>query len=383
MRIGVPREQRPGEHRVAASPDTVKRLIAKGVEVLVERGAGARARFADQAFTDAGARLIEETPALYRDADVVLKVRRPLGAGEGAIDEMTLLRPGQVLIGMLNPYQNRDQVAAYAEAGVTAFALELLPRTTRAQSMDVLSSQANLAGYRALIDGLAEFDRVMPMLMTAAGTVPPAKVFVIGAGVAGLQAIATARRLGAVVSATDIRPAAKEEIESLGAKFVGVVKESAATAGGYARELSEEDRRQQAEMVAQHIKGQDLVITTAQIPGRPAPRLVSRAMVESMKPGSVLVDLAVESGGNVEGSQPGQVVEAGGVKIVGHSDVPSRLAPATSALYARNLFNFVELLIDPGSKELVVNEDDELVKGSLITRDGKVVHPSLGQHQAA
>jgi NAD(P) transhydrogenase subunit alpha len=296
---------------------------------------------------------------------------------------MTLLRPGQVLIGMLNPYQNRDQVAAYAEAGVTAFALELLPRTTRAQSMDVLSSQANLAGYRALIDGLAEFDRVMPMLMTAAGTVPPAKVFVIGAGVAGLQAIATARRLGAVVSATDIRPAAKEEIESLGAKFVGVVKESAATAGGYARELSEEDKKQQAEMVAQHIKGQDLVITTAQIPGRPAPRLVSRAMVESMKPGSVLVDLAVESGGNVEGSQPGQVVEAGGVKIVGHGNVPSRLAPATSALYARNLFNFVELLIDPGSKELVVNEDDELIKGSLITRDGKVVHPSLSQHQAA
>jgi NAD(P) transhydrogenase subunit alpha len=223
----------------------------------------------------------------------------------------------------------------------------------------------------------------MPMLMTAAGTVPPAKVFVIGAGVAGLQAIATARRLGAVVSATDIRPAAKEEIESLGAKFVGVVKESAATAGGYARELSEEDKKQQAEMVAQHIKGQDLVITTAQIPGRPAPRLVSRAMVESMKPGSVLVDLAVESGGNVEGSQPGQVVEAGGVKIVGHGNVPSRLAPATSALYARNLFNFVELLIDPGSKELVVNEDDELVKGSLITRDGKVVHPSLSQHQAA
>ncbi|MCE3248071.1 MAG: Re/Si-specific transhydrogenase subunit alpha [Geminicoccaceae bacterium] len=383
MRIGVPREQRSGEHRVAASPDTVKRLIAKGVEVLVERGAGARARFADQAFTDAGARLIEETQTLYREADVVLKVRRPLGAGEGAIDEMTLLRPGQVLIGMLNPYQNRDQVAAYAEAGVTAFALELLPRTTRAQSMDVLSSQANLAGYRALIDGLAEFDRVMPMLMTAAGTVPPAKVFVIGAGVAGLQAIATARRLGAVVSATDIRPAAKEEIESLGAKFVGVVKADAATAGGYARELSEEDKKQQAEMVAQHIKGQDLVITTAQIPGRPAPRLVSRAMVESMKPGSVLVDLAVESGGNVEGSQPGQVVEAGGVKIVGHSDVPSRLAPATSALYARNLFNFVELLIDPGSKELVVNEDDELIKGSLITRDGKVVHPSLSQHQAA
>ena len=242
---------------------------------------------------------------------MVLKVRRPLGPGEGELDEMALLRQGQVLVGMLNPYQNREQVDAYAKAGVIAFALELLPRTTRAQAMDVLSSQANLAGYRAVIDGLAEFDRVMPMLMTAAGTIPPAKVFVIGAGVAGLQAIATARRLGAVVSATDIRPAAKGEIESLGAKFVGVVKEDAATAGGYAKELSEEDRKQQAEMVAKHIAGQDLVITTAQIPGRPAPRLVSQAMVESMKPGSVLVDLAVESGGNVEGSKPGEIVETG------------------------------------------------------------------------
>jgi NAD(P) transhydrogenase subunit alpha len=283
---------------------------------------------------------------------------------------------------MLEPYGNPDQVAAYAKAGVIAFALELLPRTTRAQSMDVLSSQANLAGYRAVIDGLAEFDRVMPMMMTAAGTVPPAKVFVIGAGVAGLQAIATARRLGAVVSATDVRPAAKGEIESLGAKFVGVVKEDAATAGGYAKELSEEDRKQQAEMVAQHIKGQDLVITTALIPGRPAPRLVTRAMVESMRPGAVLVDLAVESGGNVEGSEIGKVVEAGGVKIVGHANVPSRLAPATSSLYARNLLNFVDLLIDERG-ELVINEDDDLIKGALITRDGKVVHPALVQNQAA
>jgi NAD(P) transhydrogenase subunit alpha len=247
----------------------------------------------------------------------------------------------------------------------------------------VLSSQANLAGYRAVIDGLAEFDRVMPMLMTAAGTVPPAKVFIIGAGVAGLQAIATARRLGAVVSATDIRPAAKEEIESLGARFVGVVKADAAAAGGYAKELSEEDRKQQAEMVAQHIKNQDLVITTALIPGRPAPRLVTRAMVESMRPGAVLVDLAVESGGNVEGNEVGKVVEIGGVKIVGHANLPARLAPATSALYARNLLNFVDLLIDKDSGELVINEDDDLVKGALITRDGKVVHPALVRNQAA
>jgi proton-translocating NAD(P)+ transhydrogenase subunit alpha len=383
MKIGVPKERRPDESRVAASPDTVKRLVGRGVEVLVEAGAGDRARFSDQSFADAGARLVDDAAALYRDADILLKVRRPLTAGEGQIDEMALLRPGQVLVGMLNPYQHPEQVAAYAKAGVIAFALELLPRTTRAQAMDVLSSQANLAGYRAVIDGLAEFDRVMPMLMTAAGTVPPAKVFVIGAGVAGLQAIATARRLGAVVSATDIRPAAKEEIESLGAKFVGVVKAEAATAGGYAKELSDEDRKQQADMVAQHLKSQDLVITTAQIPGRPAPRLVSHAMVESMRPGSVVVDLAVESGGNVEGSQVGKVVDQGGVKIVGHANMPARLAPATSALYARNLLNFVDLLIDPQTKELVINDSDDLIKGALITKDGRVVHQALQRNQAA
>ena len=357
MKIGVPKEHRPDELRVAASPDTVKRLAGRGIGVLVEAGAGAGARYADQSFAEAGAKLVNDAAALYGEADIVLKVRRPLAAGEGNPNEMALLRPGQVLVGMLDPYQNPEQVAAYAKAGVIAFALELLPRTTRAQAMDVLSSQANLAGYRALIDGLAEFDRVMPMLMTAAGTVPPAKVFVIGAGVAGLQAIATARRLGAVVSATDIRPAAKEEIESLGAKFVGVVKQEAATAGGYAKELSEEDKKQQADMVAQHLKNQDLVITTAQIPGRPAPRLVTRAMLESMRPGSVVVDLAVESGGNVEGSQVGKVVDLKGVKVVGHANMPARLAPATSALYARNLLNFVDLLIDPETKKLVINDE--------------------------
>ena len=383
MKIGVPKEHRPDELRVAASPDTVKRLTGRGVGVLVEAGAGAGARYADQSFVEAGAKLVNDTAALYGEADIVLKVRRPFAAGEGQIDEMALLRPGQVLVGMLDPYQHPGQVAAYAKAGVIAFALELLPRTTRAQAMDVLSSQANLAGYRAVIDGLAEFDRVMPMLMTAAGTVPPAKVFVVGAGVAGLQAIATARRLGAVVSATDIRPAAKEEIESLGAKFVGVVKQDAATAGGYAKELSEEDRKQQADMVAQHLKSQDLVITTAQIPGRPAPRLVSRAMVESMRSGSVVVDLAVESGGNVEGSQIGQVVDLNGVKIVGHANLPARLAPATSALYARNLLNFVDLLIDPETKNLVINDSDDLIKGALITKDGQVVHPALQRNQAA
>jgi NAD(P) transhydrogenase subunit alpha len=377
MKVGVSKERRPHELRAAASPDTVKRLIGLGLEVLVEKGAGDGARIADQAFADAGATVVKDAKALYQDADVVLKVQRPLGKDERKLDEMALLRSGQVLIGMLDPYQHKDQVEAYAKAGVTAFALELLPRTTRAQSMDVLSSQANLAGYRAVLDGMAEFDRVMPMLMTAAGTIPPARVFVIGAGVAGLQAIATARRMGAVVSATDIRPAAKGEVESLGAKFVGVVKEDAATAGGYAKELSEADRKEQAEMVASHLKQQDIVITTAQIPGRPAPRLITTAMIKTMKPGAVLVDLAVESGGNIEGSEVGKVIEADGVKIVGHANMPSRLAPATTSLYARNLFNFVDLLVDKETRALAINEEDDLIKGAMITKDGKIVHPNL------
>lgn len=377
MKIGVSKERRPHELRTAASPDTVKRLTALGLEVLVEKGAGSGARLADDAFTDAGAKIVKDAKALYKEADIVLKVQRPLAKGEGKVDEMALLRKGQILIGMLDPYQNQDQVNAYAKSGVTAFALELLPRTTRAQAMDVLSSQANLAGYRAVLDGMAEFDRVMPMLMTAAGTIPPAKVFVVGAGVAGLQAIATARRMGAVVSATDIRPASKEEVESLGAKFVGVAKEDAATEGGYAKELSDADKKEQAEMVANHLKQQDLVITTAQIPGRPAPRLVTKQMVKTMKPGAVLVDLAVESGGNIEGSEIAKTVEVDGIKIVGHANMPSRLAPATTSLYARNLFNFVDLLVDKEEKTLAIDEEDELVKGAMITRDGNVVHPNL------
>ncbi len=377
MKIGVSKERRPHEMRVAASPDTVKRLIGMGLEVLVEKGAGDGARVADQAFVDAGASIVKDAKALFKDADVVLKVQRPLAKGEGKVNEVALLRSGQLLIGMLDPYQSKDHVEAYAKAGVTAFALELLPRTTRAQAMDVLSSQANLAGYRAVLDGMAEFDRVMPMLMTAAGTIPPAKVFVLGAGVAGLQAIATARRMGAVVSATDIRPASKEEVESLGAKFVGVVKQDAATEGGYAKELSEDDRKEQAEMVANHLKQQDIVITTAQIPGRPAPCLITKAMIKTMKPGAVLVDLAVESGGNIEGSELAKTVDADGVKIVGHANMPSRLAPATTSLYARNLLNFVDLLVDKESKALAIDEEDDLIKGSMITKDGKIVHPNL------
>ncbi|HWL69847.1 MAG TPA: Re/Si-specific NAD(P)(+) transhydrogenase subunit alpha [Geminicoccus sp.] len=371
MQIGVPKERAAHERRVAATPETVRKLKALGVDVLVEAGAGANCEIADQLFADAGATIVPDEAAVFA-ADIVLKVKRP---DEG---EMALLRPGQVLVGQLDPYMNKDQVQAYAERKVAAFALELLPRTTRGQAMDVLSSQANLAGYKAVLDALEHYARVMPMMMTAAGTVTAAKVFVMGAGVAGLQAIATARRLGAVVTATDVRPAAKEEIASLGAKFVGFIPEGAATAGGYARALTPEEQAKQQEVIAEHIKNQDIVITTALIPGRKAPVLVTEAMVASMKPGSVIVDLAVETGGNVAGSVVGEVVEKNGVKIVGNPNVASRLAPAASTLYARNLLNFVTLLVDPETKGLVINREDELIKGTQLTdANGAVVHDAF------
>jgi NAD(P) transhydrogenase subunit alpha len=371
MRVGVPRERREHEQRVAASVETVRKMKGLGLEVVVERGAGLGAAIADQAFAEAGATLVEDGAAL--DAEIVLKVQRPTD------DELARLRPGQVLIGMLDPYMNRDQVEAYARAGVIAFALELLPRTTRGQAMDVLSSQANLAGYKAVIDAMAAYPRVLPMMMTAAGTVTPAKIFVVGAGVAGLQAIATARRMGAVVSATDVRPAAKEEIESLGAKFVGFIPKDAATSGGYARALTPEEQAEQARMVADHIKGQDIVVTTALVPGRKAPRIVSRAMVESMKVGSVVLDMAAESGGNVEGSVPGETVEIGAARVIGVRNLPAALAPATTVLYAKNMLTFLGLLVKKGEKgpELVIDTADDLVAGTLLTRDGKVVHAAF------
>jgi H+-translocating NAD(P) transhydrogenase subunit alpha len=375
MRIGIPKERREHESRVAASPDTVKRYKALGLEPAVERGAGQGAAFTDQAYADAGATLVDAAAAF--DADIVLKVQRPTE------EEAGRLRKGQALVGALDPYQNRDQVEAYARAGVAAFAMELLPRTTRAQAMDILSSQANLAGYKAMVDAMAAYSRVLPMMMTAAGTVTPAKVFVVGAGVAGLQAIATARRMGAVVSATDVRPAAKEEIESLGGKFVGFIPEGAATKGGYARALTPEEQAEQARVVAEHIKGQDIVVTTAQIPGRKAPRIVTGEMVRSMKPGSVILDMAAESGGNVEGSAPGEAVDAGGVKIIGALNLPARVAPAASVLYAKNLLNFVQLLVDATTKELKIDTADDLVRGALLTRDGAVVHEAFRPAAAA
>jgi NAD(P) transhydrogenase subunit alpha len=349
----------------------VKKLTALGAEVAVEAGAGVKSGVLDTDYTAAGATVSANA---IDGADVVLKVRRPGDA------EVAGYKKGALVIAIMDPYDNEAALGALAKAGVTAFAMELMPRITRAQGMDVLSSQANLAGYRAVIDGAADYGRALPMMMTAAGTVPATKVFVMGAGVAGLQAIATARRLGAIVTATDVRPAAKEQVESLGAKFIAVEDEEfkqAETAAGYAKEMSKAYQEKQAALVAEHVKKQDIVITTALIPGRPAPRLISAAMVQSMRPGSVIVDLAVERGGNVEGVKPDQVTDVNGVKIVGYRNVPGRLAASASSLYARNLFNFVELLIDKKTKALAVNWDDEIVKATALTRDGAVIHPNF------
>ena len=377
MKVAVITETDADEPRVAATPETVKKMVELGATVAVQAGAGVKSGILDADYTAAGASVAADP---VNDADIVLQVRRPEGP------ELSRLKKGAIVIGMMDPFGQESAVAAMAEAGIIAFALELLPRITRAQVMDVLSSQANLAGYRAVIDASAAFGRALPMMMTAAGTVPAARVFVMGAGVAGLQAIATARRLGAIVTATDVRPAAKEQVESLGAKFIAVEDEefkAAETAGGYAKEMSKEYQAKQAALVAEHIKKQDIVITTALIPGRPAPRLVSRDMVASMRPGSIVVDLAVERGGNVEGVNPDAVTEVNGVKIVGYRNVPGRLAATASSLYAKNVFAFLELLIDKKSKALAVNWDDEIIKATALTRDGAVVHPSFRPKSAA
>ena len=380
MKIGIAKERRAHELRVAVTPDTVKKFIALGAEVAIETGAGLGSSYTDEAYTAAGAKVVPDEAAAISDADIVLKVQRPVSAAEGGPDELALLKRGAMLVGILSPYGAKEQLAQYAERGVNAFAMEFMPRITRAQTMDVLSSQANLAGYRAVIDGAGEFGRAFPMMMTAAGTVAPARVFVMGAGVAGLQAIATARRLGAIVSGTDVRPAAKEQVTSLGATFVAVEDEEfkqAETAAGYAKPMSAEYQKKQAALVAEHIKKQDVVVTTALIPGRPAPVLVSEEMVASMKHGSVIVDLAVEQGGNCPLSEPGKVVVKHGVTLIGHLNMPSRIAVDASALYARNLLSFLTPLIDKESKALKINWDDEIIKGTALTRDGQVVHPAF------
>ena len=375
MRIAVPAEAKGVETRVAATPETVKKFIGLGASVSIETGAGLEAGISDADFEAAGATIARSAKDAMKDADIVLKVRRPADA------EMKNLKSGAIVVAIMDPYGQEAALAGLAKAGVSAFAMEFMPRITRAQVMDVLSSQANLAGYRAVIDGAAEYGRALPMMMTAAGTVPAARIFIMGVGVAGLQAIATARRMGAVVTATDVRPATKEQVESLGAKFLAVEDDEfrqAQTAGGYAKEMSKEYQAKQAELTASHIAKQDIVITTALIPGRPAPRLVTRAMVESMKAGSVIIDLAVERGGNCELARPGEIVVTdNGVRIVGHLNVPGRLAATSSALYAKNLYAFVETMIDKKEQALAVNWDDELVKATLLTRDGAVVHPNF------
>ena len=364
MKIAVPTETQSGESRVAASPDTVKAYVKKGLEVLVQAGAGAGSSIPDDAYAAAGAKIVKDVGP---EADILLGVRRP------SAKLLKSLKKGAVLVAGLEPYGERAGLDAIAGAGVTAFAMELMPRITRAQSMDILSSQANLAGYKAVIDAAAHYTRAFPMMMTAAGTVPPAKVFIMGVGVAGLQAIATARRLGAIVSATDVRKATEEQVKSLGAKFVFADIGDAATSGGYAKELSDEDKAKQAKLVADHVKGQDIVITTALIPGRPAPVLITREMVESMKPGSVIVDLAVERGGNCPLSRPDDVVVHNGVSIIGTVNLAGKLAGNASPLFAKNLANFLDLMISKDGT-LKIDEADECIKGTLIAKDGALVH---------
>lgn len=371
--IAIAKETADYEKRVAGTPETVKKLIALGAQIVVESGAGDASSLSDKTYEDAGATIAANRTDAVAHADVVLKV-------QAGLEDLENLKTGAILVGLYAPYQNADLLAAAANKNITAFSMELVPRITRAQAMDVLSSQSNLAGYKAVLDAAEHFNRAFPMMMTAAGTIAPARVFVMGAGVAGLQAIATAKRLGAVVSATDVRPASKEQVESLGGTFIAVQDEefkAAETSGGYAKEMSAEYKAKQAALVEETIAKQDIVITTALIPGRPAPKLITAKMVESMKPGSVIVDLAVESGGNCELSEAGKVVAKNGVTIVGHKNVPSRLATDASSLYARNILHLLGLVIDKETKDLAINWEDDVIKGIALTKDGKIIHPNF------
>jgi NAD(P) transhydrogenase subunit alpha len=380
MKVAIVRERRAYERRVAASPDTIKRMVERGLEIAVESGAGGEACFTDDAFAAAGASIARDAAGTLEGADILLKVQRPLIGDDAASDELRQLKRGAVLIGLLQPLRHPADIEAYADAGITAFAIELLPRITRAQAMDALSSQANLAGYKAVLEAADEFGRAFPMMMTAAGTIKAARVLVMGAGVAGLQAIATARRLGAIVSASDVRSAAKEQVESLGASFITVdeaASRTAETAQGYAREMGEEYQRRQRETITAALRRTDVVICTALIPGRQAPILLTEPMVAELAPGSVVVDLAVESGGNVEGSRLGEIVTtATAVKIIGHANMASRLPVDASQLYARNLLNFLMLLVDKDGT-LKIDRTDEIIKATLLTADGAVVNPAL------
>jgi NAD(P) transhydrogenase subunit alpha len=369
-----------GEPRTALSPETVKKLAGKGCKIVIESGAGTRSRFSDDTLRQAGAEIVASAAEALAAADILVKVRRP------SAEEASRLKPGAMVAAMVEPYGDISGLAVMAASGLTIFSMELMPRISRAQSMDVLSSQANLAGYKAVVDAASLFEMAMPMMMTAAGTVPAAKVFIMGVGVAGLQAIATARRLGAIVSATDVRPATKEQVASLGAKFVAVEDEEfkqAQTAAGYAKPMSAEYQKKQAELVANHIRAQDIVITTALIPGRPAPRLITADMVRSMKPGAVIIDLAAERGGNCELTRAGETVEEGGVRIVGPINLPGTVPVNASSLYAKNLLNFLDPLIEKGGEALKIDWEDEIVNGTLVAKDGKIVHPSLQPKEAS
>ncbi len=372
MKLAVIRERRDAEKRVAASPETIKKLTGLGFDVIVEAEAGKGASINDSAFEAAGAAIGKDLASTVADADVIFSVQGLEAADAGKA------KKGALQLAVLNPFTDRERLNSYAEAGLMAVAMEFVPRITRAQSMDVLSSQSNLAGYKAVLDAAAEYGRAFPMMMTAAGTVAPARVMVMGAGVAGLQAIATAKRLGAVVSATDVRAAAKEQVESLGGKFVMVEsEETGETEGGYAKEMSDDYKARQAALIAETLARQDIAITTALIPGRAAPVLITKEMVESMKPGSVIIDLAAEAGGNCELTQAGKTVLSNGVKIIGYHNVPGRVATDASALYAKNLLNFITPLIDSESKSLDIDWEDEIIVGTLLTRDGAIVHERL------
>ena len=379
MKIAILKERRPHETRVAATPETVKKLKALGAEVTIEAGSGSAASYPDQAYAEAGATIVPDAAAASAAGEVIFKVQRPMSAAEG-VDELALLRSGQALMAPLGALSNKELVQQLAARGVTAFALELIPRITRAQSMDILSSQANLAGYKAVLLAADHFGRIFPQMMTPGGTLAPARAFIMGVGVAGLQAIATARRLGAIVTATDVRPATKEQVQSLGGKFVAVEDEefkASETAGGYAKQMSAEYQAKQAALVAEHIKLQDIVVTTALIPGRKAPLLVSEDMVKTMKPGSVIVDMAVEQGGNCPLSEYGKMVEKHGVKIIGPANLPAELPTDSSSLFSRNLLNFITPMVDKETKALKIDPNDEVVKGTLVTQNGQIVHPSL------
>ena len=380
MKIAIPKERRPGEKRVAASPDMVKKLVQSGLDVIVEAGAGEAAAISDDAFKTAGATVANDAASALKGADMVLKIQRP------EAEEIALMKKGATVVAHLGALSNKADMEALAKAGLSAFAMELMPRISRAQSMDILSSQSNLAGYKAVLDAAGEYGSAMPMMMTAAGTIAPAKVFIMGVGVAGLQAIATAKRMGAVVTATDVRPATREQVESLGGKFLTVdaeMEKDAETEAGYAKQMPPEYFEKQKEVVAEHIKKQDIVITTALIPGRTAPVLVTKAMVASMHTGAVIIDLAVEAGGNVEGAKLGEIVETkNGVKIVGHENVPSRLPKDASQLFAKNLLNFITPHVDAENKTINFDWEDETVSGTCVVRDGKVVHPMLTGKEA-